>query len=452
MKYQALALKYRPSKWSEFRGQENLVTFLSNLVRRGQVGKNTIIHGIHGSGKTSSARYYAQCLLCDALEDGDACQVCEGCKLFQQGGHPSFLEADGATKGGKEDIKEIVEIAETPPLIGERRIIILDEVQGLSRQAWDALLKLVEEPPSYLVFLFLTTEIHKVREAIKSRCVLFEVKRLSDPDSLDLLQHLCSEESFTFNEQALKAIAHVSKGHPRDLIKNLEQVSFFGDIIMENVSRVFNLGFVKTLVKVFEALWDADPTKMLLLLDQWDDPAHLISQYLREFTMYLQYVQSYKLDVAVNPAFSSIPRKKLGALWGSFEKQAEEVGVETEKALTQIIQLLYVQEANSKVSLATILIRVHNFIHVQRMSSPQAVGEPAAKRTAIQHAKKASKGRGGRQFTASFVETNGLSKENIMEGGGTKEEELPDKVYPHTLLQYGFTRYDTKQFNIRIVG
>jgi DNA polymerase III, gamma/tau subunits len=160
---QSLPIKYRPARWKDFVGQEVIVRYLSNLVKRGQ-GKNLIFAGHFGSGKTSSAVYYAKCMLCEnPTESADSCNSCPQCSFWDNGerNHPSFHEQDGASNSGVQKIRELLDIMNTPPLYGKYRVVLIDEVQSLSKQAWDALLKTIEEPPLFLITIFLQLNLIK---------------------------------------------------------------------------------------------------------------------------------------------------------------------------------------------------------------------------------------------------------------------------------------------------
>jgi len=208
-----LPIKYRPKKYTDLQGQTTVVKFLQALSKR-QLGRNIILYGVYGTGKTTSARIYAKSLNCLNLsKDGDPCYVCDACL------EPSnVIEIDAASSSGKDDVKELLEIAKIPPLIGNYRVIIADEAQQFSKSAWDALLKSIEEPKSFQVFIFSTTEINKVREAIRSRCQNLEIKLLDTETSIKLLNKVCHAEGLIFEKEALEIISFISQGHSRDLL------------------------------------------------------------------------------------------------------------------------------------------------------------------------------------------------------------------------------------------
>ena len=245
--------KYRPKIFSDLVGQDHISTYLSNLIKQGPLARNIVFYGPWGSGKTTGARLYARALNCNNPISGNPCNSCNFCVDHINGVYPECLEFDGATVGRIEYVRDLKETALQPPILGNFRVIQIEEAQGLSNQSWDVLLKLIEEPPPYLVFLCTTTELNKVRPAIKSRCQLLELKLLDHPSSVSLLIKVASGEGIEYEDKALDVISDVSKGHSRDLIKNLEQVSWMGGVSFDNVCLSLNLEYMKRLPELIGA-------------------------------------------------------------------------------------------------------------------------------------------------------------------------------------------------------
>lgn len=371
---QNLALKYRPKVYEDIVGQDLFVRFLRNLSKK-QIGRNLVLFGPWGSGKTSSFRIYAKTLNClNLTPEGNPCYSCEACL-----DNSSILELDAASSSGKEDIKDILEIARVPPLIGKYRVIIADEAQQFSKAAWDSLLKSIEEPKPFQVFLFSTTEIGKVRDAIKSRCQCLEVKTLSHKDAKEHLVKICKAEGFVYEDQALDILCFLSKGHPRDLLKNLEQVSFLGDISTTNCQIIFNLAYLEHLLLLVGQLTDPTPPCLHPALKSFEETPKTILEFLRQFHLFLYYTFLHKTQMDINPLFALIPEGDLQAYWGRYEVLLEgDPVVNFQKILCRLDKV----QDQSFSSLEIGLISYHNYLHVQKFQD-SAILEQKVSQTSV---------------------------------------------------------------------
>lgn len=396
----SLPLKYRPQTFETLVGQETIARYLSALIKRGQLGRNIILSGEYGSGKSSSCRIYARALNClNPTPAGSPCNECEHCQLFFQDQFPDYLEIDGASRGRIEQIKELVDIARTPPMYGRKRVINIDEAQGVSRQGFDALLKLIEEPPPYLVFIFTTTELNKIREAIRSRCQKLEVKLLDHGTAVGHLEHVCKAEQFTYERSALELIAFLSHGHPRDLLTNLEQTSYLGDITLDNVKALFNLGFVKHLHGFYNALFNDRHTDAVSELRTWGDTPTAMLDLIREYALYLQYTFVFNTTLTLNPIFGFIPRGDLTELMNALRRQANAAGVSFDAALSALIQALAKATASSPIALELLTIDLYNLIYRFKFNAVQ-FGQPAVEAPTVRTAKRSATT--GRQFAGAY--------------------------------------------------
>ncbi len=226
--YEVLARKYRPSKLDELIGQEVLVTTLTNAIESNRVPHAFILTGIRGIGKTSTARIIAKCLNY-AGSDGQQAMTaklkddCEQCRAIDQGRHPDVLELDAASRTGVNDMRELIESINYRPVMGRYKVYIIDEVHMLSRSAFNALLKTLEEPPEHTKFIFATTEIQKVPVTILSRCMRFDLPRINTEQlSLHLL-NISEKEGALLLPNAAKAIAVAAEGSVRDGLSLLDQ-------------------------------------------------------------------------------------------------------------------------------------------------------------------------------------------------------------------------------------
>ncbi len=226
--YRVLARKYRPTSLKDLVGQELLVQTLQQAIESDRVPHAFLLHGIRGVGKTTTARILARSLNCMG-SDGKGpitltpCGVCPSCVGIAEDRHLDVLEMDGASHTGVDDIREITESARYKAVTGRFKIFIIDEVHMLSKSAFNALLKTLEEPPAHVKFIFATTEIRKIPETILSRCMRFDLKRIEPKKIMDHLNFVCSQEGFSIETDGLAMLARAADGSMRDGLSLLDQ-------------------------------------------------------------------------------------------------------------------------------------------------------------------------------------------------------------------------------------
>ena len=239
--YRVLARKYRPQTFSELIGQEPMVRTLGNAIKRGRLAHAFLMTGVRGVGKTSTARLIAKALNCIG-PDGqggptiDPCGVCEPCRAIAEGRHIDVIEMDAASHTGVDDVREIIEASRYAAVAARYKIYIVDEVHMLSKNAFNALLKTLEEPPAHMKFLFATTEVNKVPITVLSRCQRFDLRRI--PAEL-LAQHfaeVCAKENVTAEPEALALVARAAEGSARDGLSILDQAIAHADLEGSGVS------------------------------------------------------------------------------------------------------------------------------------------------------------------------------------------------------------------------
>ncbi|MEC8083046.1 MAG: DNA polymerase III subunit gamma/tau, partial [Pseudomonadota bacterium] len=223
--YRVLARKYRPTTFADLKGQEALVRTLSNAFAQGRVAHAFILTGVRGVGKTTTARIVAKGLNCLSADGPtvDPCGTCANCLAITEDSHVDVIEMDAASRTGVDDIREIIEGVRYKPVSARFKVYIIDEVHMLSRNAFNALLKTLEEPPPHVKFVFATTEIRKVPITVQSRCQRFDLRRLSAPDLIDLLGAVAATEQVTVEDEALALIARAADGSARDGLSILDQ-------------------------------------------------------------------------------------------------------------------------------------------------------------------------------------------------------------------------------------
>src|SRR5213075_696625 len=235
MAYQVIARKYRPQRFSDVIGQEHVTQTLSNAIEQKRIAHAYLFCGPRGTGKTTIARIFAKCLNCTGGPKVEFDANDSRCQEITEGRSLDVLEIDGASNRGIEEIRELRETVKYTPASSKFKIYIIDEVHMLTKEAFNALLKTLEEPPAHVKFMFATTEPEKVLLTILSRCQRFDLRRIPSALISQHLSHIASQENVTIDEPALYAIARGADGGMRDAESALDQlISFCGEQIEEN--------------------------------------------------------------------------------------------------------------------------------------------------------------------------------------------------------------------------
>lgn len=240
--YISLYRKYRPSKFSEVIGQDVSIKILTNSILKGEVFHAYIFNGTRGTGKTTVARILAKALNCLNLDGFEPCNECYNCKSIMNSSFPDVIEIDAASNRGINEIREIKDNVKLSPLKGKFKVYIIDEVHMLTIEAFNALLKTLEEPPKNVVFILATTDIHKVPITILSRCQQIEFKRVDYHLIFNHLKNICLKEGINIDDDALIYISKTSKGSVRDSISILEQVKNISQhITLDDIFKIFSI-------------------------------------------------------------------------------------------------------------------------------------------------------------------------------------------------------------------
>ncbi|HWN42921.1 MAG TPA: DNA polymerase III subunit gamma/tau [Thermoanaerobaculia bacterium] len=286
MAYQVLARKWRPQSFSTLVGQGPIVTALRNAVQEGRIAQAYLFSGIRGVGKTTTARLLAKMLNCERGPAADPCNECMPCIEITRGSDLDVIEVDAATYSKVEQVRELTESLKYGAARDRYKVVILDEIHRLSRQAFDALLKIVEEPPPHLVFIFATTEIDAVPATILSRCQEFHFRRVSSQDVADLLRHICGKEGIAATDTALRLIARAGEGSVRDAVALLDQLATFGSGTISDEDAVKLLGGLDTALfhRLLEAILQGDGVSVTRAVrrveDEGWDPRHVYGHFL----------------------------------------------------------------------------------------------------------------------------------------------------------------------------
>ena len=228
MDYQVSARKHRPMTFSEVTGQAHVVKTLTNALTSGRTAHAYLFSGMRGVGKTTMARILAKALNCDKGSSPNPCLKCPSCLEIGSGTSFDVMEIDGASSNSVDDVREMRETIKTGPARGRYRVYIIDEVHMLSTAAFNALLKTLEEPPAHVVFVFATTEAHKIPQTILSRCQHFTFRRIPRREIIDTLQRVAKAEGIAIDERSLSALARASDGSMRDALSLMDQAVAFG--------------------------------------------------------------------------------------------------------------------------------------------------------------------------------------------------------------------------------
>lgn len=267
--YQVLARKYRPQNFSELVGQPALVQTLSNEIKNNKIHHAFILTGIRGIGKTTTARLIAKSLNCSHSDGAtiNACGECEHCKAIANSCDQDVIEFDAASHTGVDDIRQIIESTAYGPVNSRYKIFIIDEVHMLSKSAFNALLKTLEEPPAYIKFIFATTEIRKVPITILSRCQRFDLRRLSFDEIKEHISNICKKEGYEAEDGALSILASFSEGSARDSLSLLDRALSHNNyeklLTEKSVSEMLGLSSKKNIYDLFISMLEGDVNKAL---------------------------------------------------------------------------------------------------------------------------------------------------------------------------------------------
>ncbi|WP_263831996.1 DNA polymerase III subunit gamma/tau [Sulfurospirillum oryzae] len=270
MSHQVLALKYRPSSFDKLIGQESITQTLSLALNQDRLSHAYLFSGLRGSGKTSTARIFAKALVCDQGPSSTPCEVCEHCLSANENRHIDIIEMDAASNRGIDDIRELIESTKYKPSSARFKIFIIDEVHMLTTQAFNALLKTLEEPPSYVKFILATTDPLKLPATILSRAQHFRFKQIKQSDVVNHLCHILNLENIEYEKEALEMLSRAGNGSLRDTLTLLDQAIIFskGYITPENVATMLGLLDPNQLETIFTAILSANKNEMLHLIKE----------------------------------------------------------------------------------------------------------------------------------------------------------------------------------------
>lgn len=291
MSYTALYRKFRPDTFADVKGQEHIVTTLKNQLRANRIGHAYLFTGTRGTGKTTVAKIFARTVNCENPTEDGPCGECRICRAIAAGASMNVIEIDAASNNGVDNIREIVEEVSYSPAEGKYKVYIIDEVHMLSIGAFNALLKTLEEPPSYVIFILATTEVHKLPITILSRCQRYDFKRISIDTITARLQELVVAEQVEVEERALRYIAKIADGSMRDALSLLDQCIAFhlgAELTYDKVLDVLGAVDTEVFSRLLRSVLDRDVLGCVRLLEEIVMQGRELTQFVTDFTWYLR--------------------------------------------------------------------------------------------------------------------------------------------------------------------
>ena len=293
MSYIALYRKWRPASFDEIKGQDAIVTTLRNQIQANRIGHAYLFCGTRGTGKTSAAKVFAKAVNCENPIDGNPCGQCESCRTIAEGNSLNVIEMDAASNNGVDDARQIKDSVVYSPTNGKYKVYIIDEAHQITKDAFNALLKTMEEPPAYVIFILATTEPHKIPVTILSRCQRYDFKRIATDTLEERLKEVAANEGIGVEDKAIKYIATKAEGGMRDALSLLDQCSAFflgKEITYERALEV--LGAVDTSVfsQFLRALAARSVTDSIDLIDRILVQGRDLAQFTNDFIWHMRNV------------------------------------------------------------------------------------------------------------------------------------------------------------------
>lgn len=291
MSYTALYRKFRPDNFHDVKGQDHIVTTLTNQIKADRIGHAYLFCGTRGTGKTTVAKILAKAVNCQNPKDGSPCNECPACKAIQAGTSMNVIEIDAASNNGVDNIREIREEVAYRPTEGKYKVYIIDEVHMLSTGAFNALLKTLEEPPSYVIFILATTEAHKIPVTILSRCQRYDFHRITIDTIAGRLTELLEAEGIQAEEKAVRYVAKAADGSMRDALSLLDQcIAFYlgQTLTYDKVLEVLGAVDIEVFSRLLRRILEGDVTGAIHILEELIAGGKELGQFVGDFTWYMR--------------------------------------------------------------------------------------------------------------------------------------------------------------------
>lgn len=409
MSYQVIARKFRPQIFQDLVGQNHVTQTLQNSLKNNRLPHALLFTGPRGTGKTSSARILAKALRCPDSKDFTPCGVCSSCEEIAGSRSLDVIEIDGASNNGVDSIRELRDTVAYQPNTGRYKVYIIDEVHMLSSSAFNALLKTLEEPPSHVVFIMATTEVHKIPQTILSRCQRFDFRRISTRSIVEQLKNICTQEKIEFEEESLWILGRQGDGSMRDSLTLLDQVISFsnGPLKATQVSEILGLTDRSLLLGALKTLIDSNTQETIEILKKLNFSGVYPELFARELleslrTLMIVKVAGSELEMIDRPESeiavlaelaTSVTEESLHFLFDMAMKVAQDVSKTSDPQIVLEMGLLRMAQASKLLDLtqvsqipATAISAVTNTAPVSVNSKP-ALGTSAPPTTPIIAAK-----------------------------------------------------------------
>jgi len=331
--YQVIARKYRPQSFADVVNQEHVKTTLENAIAQNRIAHGYIFSGQRGTGKTTVARILARCLNCEQGPTNKPCGVCASCREIAAGGSVDVIEIDAASNRGINEMRELRENVRYQPARDRYKVFIIDEAHQITNEAFNALLKTIEEPPAWAVFMLCTTEAHKIPATIASRCQHFSFRSVDFEDLVARMAWICEQEGIKADAEALAVLAQAGEGSVRDSLSALDQaIACCGDTLQATEVRALLGSFsLDALGNVSQALVDSSPARMLEVVNDLERNGQNLQHFSRELSRYFRNLLVAKITGGET--------RLIAASTGERQKLAEVAGQFSEEDLTRYLQL-----------------------------------------------------------------------------------------------------------------
>ena len=367
-----LALKYRPQTFNDLIGQDIVAETITNSIKVNKVPNAYLFTGIRGIGKTTTARIVAKSLNClNGIDNLCKDDLCENCTAISNSNHIDVLEMDAASKTGVDDVRDLIEFSRYGPTTAKYKIFIIDEVHMLSKQAFNALLKTLEEPPEYLKFIFATTEIKKIPITVVSRCQRFDLSRIKSLELFDFIKKIKDKENGNASDEALKLIVKISEGSVRDALSLLDRALLTLDkdkeLDLASAQKIFGYFDKSQLVNLFQLIFEGKETEVLNtyreIYNQGVEPKVFINDFL-ELLYYFKNIESLNIDSTnfslndeefnkIKEISKKINNKTLILFWQFTIKALEELDIVSNQHLSMemfLIRLIHLKSIKSTIN------------------------------------------------------------------------------------------------------